>query len=119
MKRLFICLIVLVSVLQVDAQQPISLQWDFTGQGISVTEAQSYSYTVFIDSGSGVPLTALCGLSNNIPTCVAPLPIPTNGTHTLFLRASNSLGTAQSDTITFKYPGTPGKPINLVVTKGA
>ena len=62
------------------------LAWDQVGQ--SVATASGASYSVYIDTGTPIPLTgAVCvvGVPTTMATCTAPFPAMSPGAHTLTL----------------------------------
>jgi hypothetical protein len=120
MKRLFLTAVAaLLFTAGIQAQPSLTIAWDY--QQYTVTEAQSFVYRFYLDQQAGVILQGVvCGTSNNITTCAAPFPLPSIGSHTVYLRAENEFGLGDpSPTIQFRYPAVPGASQNLRITKGS
>jgi hypothetical protein len=83
--------------------------------GQTLTDVQAFAYSLKVDNGTPVALTATCvapvAPATN-PTCSATLPLIT-GSHSLTLTATNAFGSATSDPISV---GPPAKPILITVT---
>lgn len=121
MKKTFwstIAFLLLGTLALAQSNQPISVQWQ--QPDATPSEALNFSYRYYLDGDTtGVILKSiLCGTSNLVTQCAAPLPSPSNGIHTIVLRAENEFGLSEpSNSLTFKYPGVPTSPVNVKVVK--
>lgn len=116
-KILYVAALLLLSV-TLEAQPPLTIEWD--QDGVTPTEAQAYIYTYFLDNTAGVDLQAVvCGVNNNKTVCAAPFPSPSVGVHTVYLVVRNEYGSSPpSPTLRFRYPLVPGAPTNLRIVRG-
>lgn len=89
--------------------QTLTRTADWEQPGATVPEAQSYAYTLKIDSNAPILLTQTCAAVASTTRCTAPLAasLLTPGTHTLILTASNSFGSASSAALTGAPPTGP------------
>lgn len=128
MRRWLCVVVVLVAlVAPLRAQVLIGIAWEQLGAVPAV--AQTFIYRAYLDGAPGVILQGvLCRPSGVITECSAPLPTPTNGTHTIFLTGANAAGEGErSGVVSFTYPppetppppvvGTPIAPQNLWIIK--
>lgn len=90
------------------AQTPsFKLGWNQTlGASETFASLASYQWTLKIDANAATVVTATC-VNGTPPSCTAPLPAMTPGTHTLVLTAFNGFGSAASAPFTGGPPQTP------------
>jgi hypothetical protein len=117
MKRFFLIVILLLIPTPAFSQPAMNLIWDMAGS--TPTEAQLYIYRYYLDALPAVILQGVtCSVVNNVTTCMAPLPIPPNGTHTAQLTAANEYGESDKSTpYSFKYPALLPPPQNLRIVR--
>lgn len=109
-KRLFLIALFCLCAETVSAQTITrTLRWQ---QAAPLTDVQGYAYTLQVDAGTPVILTATC-LAGVPVTCSAPVSFLA-GPHTLVLTVSNGFGTANATLV--GAPPTPPATISISIT---
>jgi hypothetical protein len=82
------------------------------------TLAQSYVYTLKLDTAQPLTLTTTCVAVNNVTQCSAPVANYVVGNHTAVLTASNNGSSASTTFQTGAVPSTPGGAKIIVIIVG-
>lgn len=114
MKKILLCLAFVLSASVVNAQVTATAIWN---QPNPLTNAQTYTYTLKIDTAAPINLTATCTLINSVTQCQAPVTNWNNTiNHTLVLTASDGTNSASGTFTSSPGPGSPtGSKIIIVI----
>lgn len=119
-RRLTIAALFVLSAL---LHTPAAAAQTTTARGIwnmpnSVTDSQSFTYTLKDGAAAAVPLSGVtCATVAGATQCQAPITPPAPGTHSYVLTASSPLGSASSTPLTGTAPGAPSSvTITITVT---
>ena len=86
--------------------------------GADVPTAQSYTYTLKIDTATPINLTQTCSTVNSQTQCTAPVANYIVGVHTVVLTASNANGSASQTVTTGAPPSNPTSTKIIVIIVG-
>jgi hypothetical protein len=71
---------------------------------------QTYAFTLKVDAGAAAPITptctALAGTPGLLTTCTAPMPVLSQGVHTLVLTATSPFGSTSAPALNGAPPAT-------------